>query len=178
MKNKIIMIVALLVIAATGYWAFDTVRSRTYTGSDLSFKVGSGHVVATNLSDSPIPVEMRTEGRTSIFRVESAELGLRESATRQGSGRDVYYAVTFDLPPGQATIDVTRGSDVYLIANGGPIRAVVTPLGPEGIRLTLGFATVVILIALYYLSKATQHGWLKLLREKVASRNLRPSTTA
>lgn len=177
MKNKIIMIVALLVIVATGYWAFDTVRSRTYSGSNLSFEVGGGHVVVTNLSDNPIPVEMRTEGRTSLFRVESAELDMRQSATRQGTGRDVYYAVTFDLPPGQATIDVTRGSGVYFVA-GGPIHAVVTPLGPEGVRMTLGFATVVILVALYYLSKATQHGWIKALREKVTSRSLRPSTTA
>lgn len=187
MKNKIIVAVMLVAIVAVIYWAVDMVRPRTYSGSNLSFAVGGGHVVVTNLGDAPVPVEMRTQDRASTFRVESTELGLKESASRQGSGREAYYAVSFELPPGQAMIDVTRGSGVYFVS--GPdarLQAVVSPREAGGVRTILIFAGVVIVIALYYISRATEHRWIGTLRNKVTNQNLTtgassqnpPSTTS
>jgi hypothetical protein len=177
MKQRIVVAVALLVIVGVVYWAVDGVRSRTYTGSNLSFAVGSGRVLVTNLGDAPVPVEMRTQAGTSLFRVESSELELRTSASRQGSGRDAYYAVNFELPPGQALIDVTRGSGVYFVA--GPearLQAVVWPREVEGVRWTLGFAGAVVLVALYYISRAFEHRWISHLRGRWVKRDLRSST--
>jgi hypothetical protein len=172
MKRKIGIIVTLLVIVGTAYWAFNSVRQRTYNGSSLSFNVGNGHVVVNNLSSAPIPVEMRSEGRVATFRIQSAELELSEASKRQGSGRTMYQLVSFELPPGQATIDVTRGEGVQFIATGsGRIQAVVTPMEAESARFVLGFAAVVIAIALYYLSRFTEHRWLDALRNKLPGRS-------
>lgn len=143
------------------------------------FPIGSGHVVIKNLGTEAIPIEMRAEGRTTIFRIASSDLGLAESAKRQGSGRDAYYAIHFDLPPGQVRIDVTRGSGVQLISRADtPIEAVVTPLAANSIRWTLIGAGGVIAWALYYISKVTEHRWLTTLRNKLSRRELQPTGTA
>jgi hypothetical protein len=176
MKSKIQVAVAILVIVGVAYWAFTSVRSLKYSGSSIMFPVGSGSAVVTNLGSEPIPIEMRGEGRATLFRIASPELGLAESAKRQGSGRDAYYALTFDLPPGQARIDVTRGSGVQLISRADtPIEAVVTPVAASTVRWILIFAGAVIAYALYYISRVTQHGWLTALRNRAAGTRL-PST--
>lgn len=179
MKTKLQVAVALVVIVGVAYWAYTSVRSLRYTGASIMFPVGSGHVVIQNLGEEPIPIEMRSGERASSFRVESAELGLAASATRQGSGRDAYYAVTFDLPPGQARIDVTRGSGVQLISRADtPIEAVVTPLATSSSRWILILAGAVILYALYSISRVTQHRWLGTLRNKMSGNRLQPTETA
>jgi hypothetical protein len=178
MKTKIQVAVALVVIIGVAYWAYTSVRSLKYAGSNIMFPIGSGHVVIQNPGDAPIPIEMRSGDRRTIFRVESAELGLAESAKREGSGRDAYYAVTFELPPGQARIDVTRGSDVQLISRSDTrIEAVVTPISASSIRWIVGAASAVILYGLYYISRVTQHQWLVSLRNKLAGNRLQPTET-
>ena len=165
MKSKIQIVIAILVIVGVSYWAYTSLQTYAYTGSGIMFPVGGGHVVIRNTGDEAIPIEMRAEGRTTIFRVASAELGLSESARRVGSGRDAYYAVKFDLPPGQARIDVTRGNGVQLITRSETqIEAKITPLAANTIRWILGLTAVAILGSLYYISKAVDHSWVGALR--------------
>lgn len=179
MGNKIRVIVALVIIVGVAIWAINGVRLRSYSGANLSFKVGGGHVVATNPGDEPIPVEMRAEGRSANFRVQSTELGLSETSKRQTSGRDVYHSVVFELPPGQAKIDVTRGSGVQFISSSNQrIDAVVARKEAGGVRFTLIFAGVVILAALYYISHTFEHRWIGTLRSKLAQRLQRSERTA
>ena len=179
MKTKIQVAVAVVVIVGVAYWAYTSVRSLTYRGASIMFPVGSGHVVVRNTGEEAIPIEMRAEGRTTIFRVASVELGLSESAKREGSGRDIYYAVKFDLPPGQARIDVTRGSGVHLISRAEtPIEATVTPVSSGTMRWILILSGAVIAYALYYISRVTQHSWLAALRNKVGGNRLQPTETS
>lgn len=179
MGNKIRVIIALVVIIGVAFWAINSVLERSYSGTRLSFKVGSGSVLVTNQGQEAAPVEMRAEGRASTFRIESAELDLREASKRQGTGRDVYHAVAFELPPGQARINVTRGSNVQFVSSGSQrIEAVVTPKDAEGVRWTLGFASVVILAALYYISRTLEHRWIGALRSKLSGGTARQKSPA
>ena len=174
MKTKIQVGLAVLVIVGVAYWAVSTVRGYRYSGSSIMFPVGSGHVVVTNTGAEAIPIEMRAEGRTTLFRIASTDLGLTESSKRVGSGRDAYYAVTFELPPGAARIDVTRGSGVQLISRSpSHIEAQVWPVAAASARNTVLVASVVILGALYYISRKTQHQWLAALRGVSPKRALR-----
>jgi hypothetical protein len=179
MGTKIRVITALVIIVGVAFWSFNLVRERSYSGSRLAFKVGSGSVVVTNRGQEPVPVEMRADGRTAIFRVESAELDLKESSKRQGSGRNVYHAVSFELPPGQAKIDVTRGSNVQFISSSNQrIDAVVTPMEASGVRQTLIFTGLIILASLYYISRTLQHRWIGALRRKLLKRKERPESAS
>lgn len=172
MGNKIRVIVALVIIVGVAYWTFGDLRQLSYRGSDLSFAVGGGSVVVTNLEAEPIPVEMRTSaGRTSSFRITSAELGLnRVTSKREGSGSSAYQTTSFELPPGQARIDVVSGSGVHFVSTGGRIQAVVTPMSPGDVQMRLILAGLVILAALYYISRTLQHRWIGALRDGLRSR--------
>lgn len=172
MGNKIRVFLAVVIIAATAVWAVNQVRTRTYSGAQIAFKVGSGSVVVTNRGSDAIPVEMRSPGRTALFRVESADIGLKESSKRRSGGRDAFHAVSFELPPGQAKIDVVRGANVMFVSGSRQrIDAVVTPMSRESMRTTLIFASFVILGALFYISHTLQHRWLHALRKRLADRN-------
>lgn len=167
MKTKIQIAVAVLVMIAAGYWAITSMQTQRFVGANIMFPIGSGHVIATNTGDTPMPIEMRSGGRLATFRIESSQLGIAESSRRQGSGRDAFYAMTFELPPGQARIDVTRGSDVQMIARGDHrIEAVVMPLAANTLRWIQITAGVVILYGLFFISRVTGHGWLKALRNR------------
>ncbi|HEX9922841.1 MAG TPA: hypothetical protein VGD99_09260, partial [Anaerolineae bacterium] len=110
---------------------------------------------------------------------ESADLGLKESSKRQSSGRSTYHAVSFELPPGPAKIDLTRGSNVYFVSNSDQrIDAVVTPMQARSVRTTFIFTGLVILAALYYISHTLQHWWIWPLRSKLAKRKQQSKSTA
>jgi len=166
------IIIALTVIVGVTYWAVNSVRERSYTGSRLSFEVGAGHVTVNNLGQDIIPVEMRSgQGSTTSFRIASTDLDLNVASKRQGSGRSAYQMVPIELPPGQAMIDVTRGNNVQFVATGtGQIQATVTPMSPESARNTIIFAVVVVLVAIYYLSAVLEHRWVHNLLAKLPKR--------
>lgn len=165
MKIKIGVIVAVLVIALAAFWGFDSVRQRSYEGSNLTFGVGSGSVVVNNTSDEAIPVEMRSSGRTSNFRVESSDFELNAASTRQGTGRTLFHAVSFDLPAGTSVLNITQGSGVeFISASDTALQATVTPLSSQQTQTTIIAAIVVILAALFYISNAYGHRWIGALR--------------
>jgi hypothetical protein len=178
MKNIVVATLALMAIIGVSYWAFDTLRQRTFTGENLAFEVGTGHVLISNPGDEPVPIEMRSAGQTP-FRIKSAALGLHESSALQGTGSDIYHVLTFELPPGRNTIYVTSGSGVWFISSATiPLQATVTPLRMEDVQLTIMFAGAVILIALYCISNTMQHRWIELLREKSTRRTLPTAATS
>jgi hypothetical protein len=93
---------------------------------------------------------------------------LKERSAREGSGATIYHAIKFELPAGQAQIKVTRGSNVFFIAESKQsIQAVVTPLAESGARITIGFAIFVCVVALYYISSTLNHRWIGTLRSKL-----------
>jgi hypothetical protein len=178
MKTKIQVVIAVLVMIAAGYWGYTALRTYDVSGSNIMFRVGAGHVVVTNPSDAPIPIEMRSGERVASFRVASTDLDLRATSRRQGTGRDAFHAVNFDLPPGQTRVDIVSGSDVRMVSRSEtPIQATVTPMAPGTVRWTLILSGGVIVWALYYMSSATGHRWISALRSRKTAGALEPKQT-
>jgi hypothetical protein len=178
MKTKIQVIVAVLIMVGAAYWGYTSVRSYNYSGSNIMFPVGGGHAIVRNTGDAPIPIEMRSGERIASFRITSTDLGLTATSKRQGSGRDAFHAVTFDLPPGQARIDVISGRDVRMISRSDTrIEATVTPVAASTVRWILILSGGVILWALYYISRVTGHRWIATLRTRMSGGNLQPKQT-
>jgi hypothetical protein len=142
------------------------------------FPIGGGYAMVRNTGDEAIPIEMRSGERVASFRVDSADLGLSESSKRQGTGRDAFHAVTFDLPPGQARIDIVSGSDVRIVSRAETtIDATVLPVSSSTVRWILILSIGVIVWALYYISSVTGHGWIGSLRGKMSGGTLQPKQT-
>ncbi|MFZ1755156.1 MAG: hypothetical protein WBO46_10540 [Caldilineaceae bacterium] len=176
MVTKIKLAIAILVILASGYWAFDGVRTRTLVGSKLTFDVGNGYVVLNNLGKDPITAEMRSEGTTNSFRISSTELGLNETSKRQGSGRTAYHTIPLEIPKGTARIDVTRGQQVQFVATStGRMRAEVNRLSPATAQVNIRVAGVAILLSLLYISHLYRHQWVRALFRPVARLRTRRS---
>ena len=51
MKFNWKILVALVVMVGVIFWGVDSLRTRYYNGTDLSFGVGSGPITVTNPSD-------------------------------------------------------------------------------------------------------------------------------
>lgn len=178
MSTKIKLAVAILVILASGYWAFDGIRTRTHIGSRLTFDVGNGYVVLNNLGKDPITAEMRSEGTSSTFRISSNELGITETSKRQGNGRMAYHVVPLEIPKGSARIDVTRGQNVQFVAtSAGRMRAEVNRLSPATAQVNIRVAGIVVLLSLLYISHLYRHEWVRVLFRPVARLRTRRSAT-
>jgi hypothetical protein len=178
MKTKIQVVIAVLIMIGAAYWGFTSIRSHTYRGSNIMFPVGGGHAIVSNPGDMPVPIEMRSGERVASFRIASADLGLSESSKRQGSGRDAFHSVTFELPPGQARIDVVSGSGVMMISRADTrIEATVVPIADSTVRWILMLSGGVIVWALYYISRVTEHRWVAALRNRMSGGNLEPKQT-
>lgn len=175
MKTKIQVLIAALIIIGAAYWGFTSTRSYLYTGSNIMFPVGGGYVVVQNTGETSIPIEMRSGERIASFRVASADLDMSQTSRRQGTGRNAYHNVTFDIPPGQTRIDIVSGGDVRMISRDETrIEATVMPVSSSTVRWILILSGGVILWALYYMSSATGHRWLSALRGKTPDGNLQP----
>jgi hypothetical protein len=178
MKSKIQIVIAVLIMIGAAYWGYTAVRMHNYSGSNIMFPVGDGHVIVRNTGDAPIPIEMRSGERVASFSIASTDLDLRASSKRQGSGRDAFHAVTFDLPPGQARIDVTRGSGVMMVSRDDTrIEATVTPMAASTVRWILSLSGGVILWAFYYISRVTEHRWISTLRSRMVGGKIQPEQT-
>lgn len=179
MKTKIQVFIAMLVILGAAYWGFSVTRSYQYSGNNIMFPVGGGHAIVRNTSDQPLEIEMRSGERVASFRVASADLGLTQTSKRQGTGREAFHNVIFDVPPGQTRVDIVSGNDVRMIARGDTrIEATVVPVSANSIRWSLILSGAAALWALYYMSSATGHRWMSALRGKSSgSAQLKQTTT-
>jgi hypothetical protein len=168
MKLNWKVVLALVVIAVTLFWAVDAVRSRSYSGNNLNFGVGSGLVTLTNPSSESIPVQLVGTG-TRSFSVSSAEEGISGSSTRQGAGRNTTQLFEFQVPPGVSEFTVARGTNVSLVADTATnLEATVQPSTASEARTTIIVAAFVVLGALFYISHLNGHRWISASRRKVA----------
>ncbi len=170
---KIFKIVLVFVIAiGTIIWAVNSVRSLSYSGTNLSFAVGNGAVTITNPSDQPVAVQLTSTG-SRTFTVSSTIEGMPRSSTKLDNGTTVKQLVEFALPPGGSEFTVVRSSStataVNFVANTETrLEALAQPLNTNDTRVTIIAAVVVISAALFYLSRATNHRWMGILRGQPA----------
>lgn len=163
--NWKILVAGLLVVVAA-YWAQDSVRMRSYTGTNLSFGVGTGPVTVTNPSDQPVPVQLIGTG-TRAFSVSSAIEGLTGSSIKAGSGSSTTQVFDFAFLPGINGFTITRGTNVNFVSNSGTRLAVtVQPTTDSEARTTLIIAAVLVLGGLFYISRTLGHPWLSRLRRQ------------
>jgi hypothetical protein len=169
MKIYLKIFVALALIAVALFWAVDSVRSRSYAGADLNIVVGRGAVTVTNPDDVPVPVQLVSTG-TRNFSIVSTIAGVTGSSTTQGTGREATQLFEFAPPAGESQFTVTRGGSVSFIANTPTnLEVNVQPLSEGDARTTIIIAAVVVLGALFYISKTTEHRWIARLRGMVPS---------
>lgn len=176
MKFNWKILVGLIILVGAIFWGVDSVRTRSYSGTDLNFGVGSGPVTLTNSTDAPVPVQFISTG-SRPFSVSSASDTISGSSTREGSGRTATQVLAFDLPPGATELMVVaRGSAVNFVADSDArLDAVVQPLLQNDAQTTMIVAGIVILGALFYISKATDHRWIHRFRpEKTVVQSTTP----
>ncbi|NPV67244.1 MAG: hypothetical protein HPY64_08890 [Anaerolineae bacterium] len=166
-KTGLRVLIALAVIVAVVYWAVDSTRSRTYTGDEISFNMGSGSVVISHSAEEAALARFSTTGVRGTFAIASNALEVSVSSTRQGTGASAVNTVELEVPPGTADVRVTRGTDVNLTLEGAKAATVIfTPQSEEATRTTYIAAAIVILVALFYISRTFNHGWIGWLRRR------------
>jgi hypothetical protein len=170
--NTAKIVLAFVVILGAVFWAMNSVRSLSYSGSNLTFPVGNGVVTVNNPSNQPIPAQLISTGSRS-FSVSSTIEGMPASSTKQGTGTSVSQLVEFSLPHGVSEFSVGRGSNtntpVNFVANTDTkLVASAQPLSTTDARTTTIVAVVVIIGALFYISRTTRHRWAGVLRGQPA----------
>jgi hypothetical protein len=164
MKINWKIVIAVVVVVVTAFWAFDSVRIRSYNGTHLSFGVGDGSVTVTNPSNDPVAIQLSSAGARS-FSVSSKTQGLSGSSSSQNGASGLTQFIAFEVPSGVSEFTVARGSNVNFTGNADKSLAVaVSPLSSGEASTTLLAAFVIIGLALFYISRTTHHGWLKQLR--------------
>ena len=164
MKFNWRVLIAFVVLVGAIFWGVDSVRTRSYSGTDLSFGIGSGPVSVTNSSDAAVPVQLVGTG-TRSFSVSSPTEGVSGSSSREGSGRTTSQLYEFELPPGISVFTVTRGSGMNFVASTNtPLEASVQPLNSGDSKTTIIVAVIVLLGTLFYLSRTTGHRWISHFR--------------
>jgi preprotein translocase subunit SecE len=168
MKINWKVVIALVVVVGAIYLAVDSTRVSSYSGSNLTFTMSNGPVTITNPSNETIPVQLVGSNSRS-FSVASATEGISGSPTRQGSGSNATYLYEFGLPSGVSELTISRGTNVNFVANTATrLEANVQSMTADAARTTIIVLAVVVLAALFYMSRATGHRWIGLLRGKVA----------
>lgn len=166
MKFNVKVVIAAVLIVAAAYWAISSLGSTAYSGTNLNFGVGAGTVTVTNPSDEAIPVNLVGSG-TRSFAVVSSVNGIAGTSTREGNGSTASQTFAFDLPPGVMDFTVDRGNNVqFVAATDTRLEASSNVMTSDSVRSTWIVAILVILGALYYMSNATGHRWLSMLRGK------------
>lgn len=176
MKINWKVLIALALAVGTTVWAVSSLLTSSYSGSNLNFGIGSGTVIVTNPSDEPVPVQF-VGSRTRSFTVSSTTEGASGSSTREGTGNNSTHVFEFELPPGTSEFTIARGADVNFVADTATqLQARVNPLSADSARTTIIVALVVVLGALFYASKSTDHAWIRALRpQKTVVQDTQPT---
>jgi preprotein translocase subunit SecE len=158
---------AMVIIGVILFWAVDSIRSRSYSGTSLSFDTAGGVITVTNPSADPATAQLTGSGSRS-FRVASTIEGVTGSSTRVGTGSTQTHLFAFELPPGTSEFIVSGGTNVRFVADTATeLQATVNPMSSESRRNTLIAAAVVVFGALFYASHVIGHQWIKNLRDRV-----------
>lgn len=164
--NWKILIPSIVVVVAI-FWMVDSVRTRSYSGTNLNFGIGNGSVTVTNTSSDPVPVQLVGTGTVS-FSVSSNTSGLSGPSVRQTNKPNIVSQLfEFKAPPGVSIFAVSRGSNISFVTDLAATLAVtVQPLNSGDATVTILLAVLVILGSLFYISRLTQHSWLNRFRRK------------
>lgn len=161
-------ILALVVLVGAVFWGVDSLRTRSYSETDLNVGVGSGPITVTNPSDAALPVQL-VGTSPGTFSVSSSVEGIAGRSTTQGTGRNATQLFEFELPPGSSEFTVVRGAGVNFVARAStPLEVVVQPLNAADSRTTLIVAVIAILGSLFVLSSANGHRWISASRRQQA----------
>jgi hypothetical protein len=170
MRSNIKLIVAIVIAIGAVVWAVTSVRSMSYSGTNLNFPVGSGPVKVNNTGDAPVTVQLVSPG-TRSFTVTTTIEGAGGTSVKQGTGAATTQLFEVVLPSGVNTFTVTRGTGVTVAAQSETrLEVTVQPLPESDTRMTLIIAAVVILGSLFYASKTTGHRWISMLRNRVTGK--------
>lgn len=166
--NTFKIVLAFVIVIGAVVWAVTSVRSLSYSGANLTFVVGNGPVTMTNPSNQPIPAQLTRAG-SSYFSVTSTIAGLSGSSTKQDNGTTFSQLLEFSLPPGVSEFTVGRGSDVTTAVNfvantDTTLEATAQSLSTNDTRITIFVAVLIVVGALFYVSRATGHRWIGVLR--------------
>jgi hypothetical protein len=157
---------AVVIIIGAAYSVFSMLHTNNYSGSNLTFSVGSGSISITNPSTETLPVQLI--GTSSvIFSVVSENDDVSGRSTRQGTGRTSTQLYEFGLPPGVTKFTVERNAGVSFVSTSDTrLEASVQENGVDQISTTLVIASIVILSALFYISHTYEHAWIDRLSGK------------
>jgi preprotein translocase subunit SecE len=164
MKINLKIIIVLVLMLGAAVWAVDSVRSRSYNATPLTFNVGHGTVSVTNPSDASVSAQIVGTGSRS-FTVTNMADGVSGPSTREGTGRTTTQLFPVTLLPGANVFTVAGGTGVTFNADTEtPLEATVQPLDQNETRSTLIVVAVVILLGLFYISRTTGHRWMRSAR--------------
>lgn len=163
-------IFVLVIVVGIVFLAVDSIRSRSYSGSNLNFVVGEGAVTLTNPSNDPVPVQLVGKGNRAFTLASNIEGGSGTS-TKQGTGASTTQVFDFVLPSGSSEFTVSRGTDVNFTATTpSSLQATVNPVSSDTVRTTLIALAAIVSVALFYISHLTGHRWIRAFgREKISS---------
>ncbi|MBE2271944.1 MAG: hypothetical protein IAE80_27160 [Anaerolinea sp.] len=165
MKINFKAILAVVIAVLAVVWAVSSVQQQSYTGTDLTFGIGSGTVAINNVSDASSEARLTSTGTRGAFTVTSSAAEAPILAVREGSGRNLVYVATLELPPGITEINLTRGSNVNMeITGGNQMEVTVTPQSPSEQSTTLLVAAVVVVAAIAYTLFSSRQTWMGMLR--------------
>lgn len=168
MKFNWKVLLAFVVLVGFTFWGVNSLRARSYSGTDLNFGVGSGPFTVTNPSDEALVAQLLGSG-PGTFTVSSTNDQVSGKSTRQGSGRNTTQLFEFELPPGISELTVTRGTGITFVANvDTPLEVTVQALNADDSLTTLVVAAIAILGSLFYLSRSNDHRWMSASRRRRA----------
>ncbi len=164
MKFNWRVLVALVVMVGVIVWTVNSVRSRSYSGTNLAFLTGQGAVTVINPSASPVAAQLTSAG-SQQFSLTGSSPGLKGNSAPQGTGSNITQSFDLSLLPGPNVFTITRVTGVSFAGSADTsLQATIEPLTPDNVRDTLLFAIIVLLGGLFYISRSTHHSWINLLR--------------
>jgi hypothetical protein len=159
---KILFASLLIVVVILG--AINLLLPKTFSGENLNFNIGHGSVMMTNPSSEPVAVQILGTG-TGRVRMTSPTQGLGDTSELQGSGRTSSQLIEFMLPAGQTEFTTVGGNNVSFSATTPTVlTATVQMLSQIEIQGVLFIGGLIILGALFYISRSTNHRWLSMIR--------------
>ena len=140
--------VAVIIALGAIFWAIDSNRTDTYTGSNLAFDIGGGAVTITNPSDEVVPVQVVGTGART-FKISSTIEDVSGSSTRVGSGTSSTQLYEFALPSGTNTLSIANGTNArFETETDTRLQASVNLMSTDSVNAVNVVALVIVAIAL------------------------------
>jgi hypothetical protein len=159
-------LIALVLIVVVAYLAFDALRSRSFSGADLSFSFGAGPVTVTNPSDEAVAAQLVGKG-SRAFVVTSNIEGTSGESVKVGTGAASTQTFEMSVPPGTSEFSVERGTELNFTASTPTIMSAAVQSSNASAAQTTKIAALVIIAGLlFYASNAIGHRWIGMLRRK------------